>query len=288
MSEESSCRIDLGDFYSIYGVVTLIAVILLLWYFVRSNLEVGGCDRSHGCPHNLHGHNHGCPHNLHGHCSCCRLHPEHVDVTAVSKPTQNVTDAGDVKDTKDGFRGRHGWRRGGWGGGWGGRGWGWGGPRVIYASPTYFNEPYTDPVYVEEGSYICELSATGKKCRLKVDVVPDEKKTKREGMFPIEDPAVLAFTPEFDGTNEYAPIPITAEGATPNYKLATGKYGDVPLSIYDLKDSMYKPEWNHDKGIFVPNTKTHFRHVYTPVESMYWDLATLDVEKGDPLLKASM
>jgi hypothetical protein len=30
--------IDLGEYYSIYGIVTLIIVLLLLWYFVRSSL----------------------------------------------------------------------------------------------------------------------------------------------------------------------------------------------------------------------------------------------------------
>lgn len=31
--------IDAGDFYSVYGISTLIVVLALLWYFVRSNLD---------------------------------------------------------------------------------------------------------------------------------------------------------------------------------------------------------------------------------------------------------
>jgi hypothetical protein len=31
--------VDMGDFYTVYGIATLIVILLLLWYFVRSNLE---------------------------------------------------------------------------------------------------------------------------------------------------------------------------------------------------------------------------------------------------------
>lgn len=35
--------VDLGDYYSIYGVVSIIVVLLLLWFFVRTNLESNRC-----------------------------------------------------------------------------------------------------------------------------------------------------------------------------------------------------------------------------------------------------
>jgi len=40
--------IDAGDFYSIYGITTLIIIILLLWYFVRSHMYVNKCKNSEG------------------------------------------------------------------------------------------------------------------------------------------------------------------------------------------------------------------------------------------------
>ena len=35
--------VDLGDYYSIYGVVSIIVVLLLLWFFVRTNLDSNRC-----------------------------------------------------------------------------------------------------------------------------------------------------------------------------------------------------------------------------------------------------
>lgn len=35
--------VDAGEFYSIYGISTMIVVIALLWYFVRSNLSTQRC-----------------------------------------------------------------------------------------------------------------------------------------------------------------------------------------------------------------------------------------------------
>lgn len=32
--------VDAGDFYTIYGITTMIVVLALLWYFVRSNLTI--------------------------------------------------------------------------------------------------------------------------------------------------------------------------------------------------------------------------------------------------------
>lgn len=40
--------LDLGEYFSIYGIVTLIVLLLLLWYFVRTNLEDNRkCRRCH-------------------------------------------------------------------------------------------------------------------------------------------------------------------------------------------------------------------------------------------------
>jgi hypothetical protein len=40
MSEINTIRvIDMGDFYSVYGVVSLIFIIMLVWFFVRTNID---------------------------------------------------------------------------------------------------------------------------------------------------------------------------------------------------------------------------------------------------------
>ncbi len=142
--------IDAGEFYSVYGISTLIVLILLMWYFVRSNLE-SGCSA----------------HSANHHSS--------------------------VRSTKEGL-----------------------------------------------------------------------------GGIPIEDPDIMKFMPEFNGTFEYEPIQITPEGEEPSYKFWAGTYGDVPLNIYDVKDIAYKPEWDHNTAIYVPNMRTIYRQTYTPIEASFW------------------
>ncbi len=56
MSEINTIRvIDMGDFYSVYGVVSLIFIIMLLWFFVRTNIDnacklCGKHSESMACP----------------------------------------------------------------------------------------------------------------------------------------------------------------------------------------------------------------------------------------------
>ena len=50
MSEETPTTIhyiDSSEYYNVYGVSTLIVILLLLWYFIRTNLEENdvNCDR---------------------------------------------------------------------------------------------------------------------------------------------------------------------------------------------------------------------------------------------------
>ncbi len=91
--------------------------------------------------------------------------------------------------------------------------------------------------------------------------------------FPIEDPDILAFMPEFSENSpyDYQPISITQDGQEKPYKFISGMYGDVPLNIYDTKDLAYKPEWDHRTAMYVPNMRTVFRQTYTPVESVLWE-----------------
>ncbi len=147
--------VDAGHFYSVYGISTMIVVILLMWYFIRTNLE-SKCNVNHTHPNHTHP-NHAHPNHA---------HPNH-----------------------------------------------------------------------------------------------------REGLggIPIEDPDIMNLMP----LPEYAPIQIS-EGEHKPYKHWGGLYGDVPLYIYDVKDVAYKPEWDHNTGIYVPNMRTIYRQTYTPIEASFW------------------
>lgn len=39
MSSIYASILDIGDYYQIYGVITLIVIILLLWFFIRTSME---------------------------------------------------------------------------------------------------------------------------------------------------------------------------------------------------------------------------------------------------------
>jgi hypothetical protein len=81
------------------------------------------------------------------------------------------------------------------------------------------------------------------------------------GGIPIENPDIMKMMPLPD----YEPIQLS-EGEVKPYKHWGGMYGDVPLYIYDVKDLMYKPEWDHTKAIYVPNMRTVFKQNISNVE----------------------
>ncbi len=95
---------------------------------------------------------------------------------------------------------------------------------------------------------------------------------RREGLngINIEDPAILAYMPEFQPDFDAIPIELTPPDEPKPYKFWSGTYGDVPLSLYDVKDVMYKPEWDHRTSMYIPNMRTVFRNTYTPQESRFW------------------
>jgi hypothetical protein len=100
---------------------------------------------------------------------------------------------------------------------------------------------------------LTELSQTNK----------SDKFLRREGMFPIEDSFVLDHFPEF---NEELPKPPQQ-----NYNLKKGTYGGVPVYVYDLKDADSAADWaDTNTNIYVPNMRTAFRSVSTPIQASYW------------------
>lgn len=90
------------------------------------------------------------------------------------------------------------------------------------------------------------------------------------GGIPIEKSEILHMMPEWQPNMEYKPISILPDGVKKPYKFISGLYGDVPLNIYDTQDLIYKPEWDHSKAIYIPNMRTTFKQVYTPIEASYW------------------
>lgn len=78
-------------------------------------------------------------------------------------------------------------------------------------------------------------------------------------MMTREDPAVLAHMPEFDGSYDVKPLQISDPALPRPYKLWGGVYGDVPIYIYDTKDVLYKPEFDHANAIYLPNWRTAWR-----------------------------
>jgi hypothetical protein len=87
-----------------------------------------------------------------------------------------------------------------------------------------------------------------------------------EGMFPIENPKILEMMPEWNGA--MTPVPHVPSGR----KLSNhycGNYGGVPACIYDVSNGIYKPEWDHNTTMFLPNTRTLFRQALD--ESIVWD-----------------
>lgn len=115
-------------------------------------------------------------------------------------------------------------------------------------------------------------------CRIKHGCMCKPCNSLIEGMFPLEDPAVLAHLPEMKEPTP-APIRMTPEGEEPSYTLQTGIYGDVPLSFFEEKDIPYGPEWpSKDVYMYVPNMRTTFQKVNTPVESMFWERDDLGIE----------
>jgi len=97
-----------------------------------------------------------------------------------------------------------------------------------------------------------------------------ECKIEGLGGIPIEDPDLLAFMPEFHPEYEFTRVQISDPKKPLPYKFTEGLYGDVPLAVYDVADIAYKPEWNHNGSIYVPNMRTIFRQTYTPIEASFW------------------
>lgn len=64
---------------------------------------------------------------------------------------------------------------------------------------------------------------------------------------------------------------LTPEGEQPAYRLDSGLYGDVPVVFFKDSDLLYSREWGMGNNIYVPNTRTMFENVNTPLEKTYWN-----------------
>lgn len=98
---------------------------------------------------------------------------------------------------------------------------------------------------------------------------PREYTQKREGMFPIEDPKILQYLPEFAEGYDLPPYTMqepSDSDSTADSQFISGTYGDVPVNIYDLKDSAENPNWDHAGAIHVENSRTAWRESRQPLE----------------------
>lgn len=105
------------------------------------------------------------------------------------------------------------------------------------------------------------------------NLVHEQRECHLEGLnggIYIEDPAILSMMPEFNGSMEFEPIKISPDDKPKPYKMWSGEYGGVPLSVYDVGDVVYKPEWDHNQTMFIPNMRTVFRQTYTPYQASHW------------------
>lgn len=92
--------------------------------------------------------------------------------------------------------------------------------------------------------------------------------SRREGMY-FEEESVRSHFSELTAPDPQ-PIQMT-EGEIKPYNLKKATYGDVPLAFYDRSDAYYAPEWyDGNKAMYVPNMRTIFQKVNTPIESSFW------------------
>lgn len=70
------------------------------------------------------------------------------------------------------------------------------------------------------------------------------------------------------------PIPatkLTPDGEEPAYHLDSGTYGDIPVVFFKDSDLIYSREWGMGNYLYLPNTRTMFENVNTPIQKAYWD-----------------
>lgn len=68
MSDGIIHYVDAGEFFSVYGIATLIVLLLLLWYFVRTTIEEPVCDVCRRCHRKCMG---NCPGKNRCRCNYC-------------------------------------------------------------------------------------------------------------------------------------------------------------------------------------------------------------------------
>lgn len=98
--------------------------------------------------------------------------------------------------------------------------------------------------------------------------------TNKEEMSNIENVKV---------TNELPELTMRNIVSNNNYKMRKGTYGGVEINIYDVKPYTYGPEeWTNEYSIYTPNTRTSFKNINTPKESLFWKDDSIDGIDGIP------
>lgn len=258
-------HVDMGSYYSIYGIVCLIIVIALLWYFVRSNM-VTECDacgkrcsldcncKCHGCKKT------GC--NMRTEKSCnrdgCKINTQ--ECVACGKYCSPDCRCSCHDKTTDGMIGdnKRSYTHCG------------GGVKVCPTIPNYVstrynadNDPYydwTNPQWIEGmNDQTKEMVTLPDKTVAGIKRLPFAQKNK-EG-FTIESPDIVKLFPEF---NEKDPPRRrgNVDKYLPPYKIDTGTYGDIPIDFYGEDATPYGNEWYDPTHIKVLNGRKAFMRVY--------------------------
>ena len=220
--------INAGRIYSTYGVITLICLIMLLWFFVRTNLESCEGFKDFSCKK--------CKKKCLGKCNCpCLYCVTENGKRKILLQRSGMCGCGGTSGMC-GLCGKSGMCGGG-------------GTSGMCGTCDKCNRP-------------CSARS---RCGC-----PGCRFANVEGMFPFETPEVRSYFPELIEP-EPNPIQITPKDQPKPYKLTKGTYGDVPIEFYDLADEYYRPEWyDLSNTMYVPNMRTTFRKVNTPIESSFW------------------
>lgn len=232
--------IDESNFYQLYGIVTLIIIILLLWYFVRSNIYTTSysCDRYS----KYEGLSDGVVYDG------MRLRRTYDKVL----PNGNTfgfahANLADVDETNYNDRNRQDDQI-----------------RAIHALST--GEPLN-------GNFKLRSLVDNDV----VDVVDgDNANAQREGLnnpsgTPYNDFEELALP---FATTKYpvGNVQLTNKDEPKPYNMQVGLYGGVPVTFYNEEDMLYSPEWYHGvgSGLYIQNMRTTFKKVNWPTQKAFW------------------
>lgn len=269
--------INSENFYALYGIVTLIITILLLWYFVRSNIDVTNTSQYSSYYGDYEGLSDGVLRRTY---DTVLPDGDTVGYTRLNLADVSTTNENDRKRQDEQIKAIHAWSVG----------------KQYRDSPVRLPLRYDIVNRFSSGEtnhqdlQISNLHALSMEqpvsgqCKLRglvetdvTDVVDGENSNAhREGLnnpsgTPDNDFEELAlpFT-----TTKYpvGNIQLTNKDEPKPYNMQVGLYGDVPVTFYEEEDMLYSPEWYHGvgSGLYIQNMRTAFKKVNWPIQKAFW------------------